>query len=129
MNINQLLKLSQEEVYNWLQKNKDDIALIAVKTEFGEGLQENIVTPSITDSMKYACMGEHSFSKEYSCDFCNKDEEDEDEDECEVCDGSGTIHEKYIVPWTLTKEIYQDMANISVCDNKRIIPLVKDSEQ
>ena len=118
MNINQLLELSQEEVYIWLQKNKSNVALIPVETEFGEGLQENIVIPSITDSMKPACWGEYTFSREYSCDFCNKDDEDEDQDDCEVCDGSGTIYEKYVVPWPLTKEIYQDMANVAVCDNK-----------
>lgn len=115
MNISQLLELNKDDLYNWLQTNQEKVALIAVSTEFGKAIKENVVTPSITPTMKPACMGEHEFSTKQSCHHCDED----DEDECEYCNDSGTIVDKHVIPWTSMKDIYEDMANIAIIDNKK----------
>lgn len=60
--------------------------------------------------MKAEMIGESFFEEEVSCQLCDE----ETMYECEYCNGSGAYTEKRIVPWTLQKEIWQQMNAIAV---------------
>lgn len=120
MLVSKLLELPEEEILNWLKDNKDTLALIPVEKR---SIDDKVI-PSTTQSMKYSCMGEHSHANEYTCPHCNED--DHEEDECEYCDNTGTIKERHTVPWSLSKDIYNDMCLVAIRDNEKSFNLKKD---
>ena len=62
--------------------------------------------PVITDEMKFAHMGKHSFTIQAECGECIDVGPDTD---CFVCHGEVIYDRQIVVPWDTCKEIYKAM--------------------